>query len=97
MGRAEERSPSEFEAAVEELEELVARLDREELELDEALRIFQEGVDRLRTATRLLEEARGRVRELVEEASGEFAEVALDLPDEGGAGDGGASETEGGA
>lgn len=86
MGESEGRAPSEFEAAVEELERIVARLDREELELDEALRIFREGVDRLRTATRLLDDARGRVRELVEEASGDFAEVELELPDDGGTG-----------
>lgn len=76
------RRPSEFEDALEELEEIVARLDREELELDEALELFEEGVAHLRTASRLLDEARGVVEELIEDASGELEAVDFELPDE---------------
>lgn len=71
--------PPRFEAALEELEEIVQRLDREELDLDEALRLFEDGVARLRTASELLSEARGRVEELIEEASGELSVVEVDL------------------
>jgi exodeoxyribonuclease VII small subunit len=73
------RSP-DFEASLEELERIVERLDRDELELDEALELFERGVSRLRTAGRHLSEARGRVEELIEDASGELASVDFDLP-----------------
>ncbi len=77
----EDREP-DFEAALEELEAIVGRLDREELELDEALELFERGVARLRTANRLLDEARGRVEEVVEEAAGELEAVDFELPEE---------------
>lgn len=77
-----EREP-DFEAALDELEDIVQRLDREELELDEALELFELGVAHLRTASRLLDEARGRVEEVVEEAAGELDAVDFELPEEG--------------
>lgn len=83
-----EGRPSEFEEALGELEEIVARLDREELDLDEALVLFEEGVGHLRTAARLLDDARGVVEELIEDASGDLEAVDFELPDEGRTGDG---------
>lgn len=77
-----ERRPSEFGAALDELEGIVRRLDREELELDEALELFEKGVGHLRTANRLLDEARGVVEELIEDASGELEAVDFELPDD---------------
>lgn len=77
-----ERRPSEFGTALDELEGIVRRLDREELELDEALELFEEGVGHLRTASRLLDEARGVVEELIEDASGELEAVDFELPDD---------------
>jgi exodeoxyribonuclease VII small subunit len=84
----ESSSTSEFEASLAELERIVARLDREELSLDEALELFESGVSHLRTASRLLDDARGVVEELIEDASGELATVDFDLPVADG-GDGG--------
>ena len=72
----------DFESALEELEEIVRRLDREELSLDEALELFEGGVERLRQASRLLDEARGRVEEVVEEAADELETVDFELPEE---------------
>lgn len=84
----EERS--EFESALSELEEVVRALDREEMRLDEALELFRNGVDNLRTANRLLDEAEGRVEELIEEASGELAAVEFEASgaEEAGEGEG---------
>lgn len=76
-----EREP-DFEAALDGLEEIVRRLDGEELRLDEALALFEDGVARLRTATRLLDEARGRVEEVVGEAADELQTVDFELPEE---------------
>lgn len=83
-----ETSPSEFETALEELERIVTRLDREDVELDEALELFETGVQHLRTASRLLQEARGVVEELIEDAAGELDTVEFDLPTEDGVADG---------
>lgn len=69
-----------FEAALERLEGIVRRLDRDELELDEALELFERGVADLRTATRQLDEARGKVEELIENAAGELETVDFELP-----------------
>lgn len=77
----EERTP-DFESALEELERVVRSLDGDELELDEALELFERGVAQLRTANRLLDEARGRVEEVVEQASGELEAVDFELPEE---------------
>lgn len=68
-----------FEAALSELEEIVRALDREEMQLDEALELFREGVGHLRTANRLLDDAEGQVEELIEEASGELETVDFDV------------------
>lgn len=69
----------EFETALSELEEIVRALDRDEMQLDEALELFREGVGHLRTANRLLDDAEGQVEELIEEASGELETVDFDV------------------
>jgi exodeoxyribonuclease VII small subunit len=61
-----------FEDDVTRLEAIVRELDRDELDLDGALRLFEEGIARLRTASGALVEAQGRVQELVETAEGTF-------------------------
>ena len=60
----------EFEKAVAELEEIVERLDREDVGLDEAIKLFEQGVERLGEARRWLETASGRVEELIASSAG---------------------------
>jgi exodeoxyribonuclease VII small subunit len=67
-----------FEADVGRLETIVRELERDELDLDGALRLFEEGIARLRSASAALGETEGRVRELVETAEGVFTEVSRD-------------------
>ena len=62
-----------FEGSLRELEEIVARLDAEELALDEALRLFERGVEQLRAASEELARAEAQVKQLVERADGTFA------------------------
>lgn len=80
---ATDREGPDFERSLSELEEIVRALDREEMQLDEALDLFREGVVHLRRATRLLDEAEARVEELVEEASGDLSAVDFDEVDLG--------------
>lgn len=69
-----------FEKALEELEAILAALDGGDLRLDEALQLFERGIGHLRAATRLLDDARGRVEELVADASGELRAAPFELP-----------------
>jgi exodeoxyribonuclease VII small subunit len=59
-----------FEESLARLEAIVDALDRDDLALDDALRLFEEGVERLRTATALLATAEAQVKLLVEQADG---------------------------
>jgi len=61
-----------FEENLARLEEIVGELEAEGLDLDRALKLFEEGVERLRDASAALGSAESRVRELVEEAEGTF-------------------------
>lgn len=67
-----------FEEDMGRLEAIVRDLERDELDLDGALRLFEEGIARLRTASATLGEAQGRVRELVETAQGTLTVVDRD-------------------
>jgi exodeoxyribonuclease VII small subunit len=62
-----------YETDLARVEAIVAELEREDLELDRALDLFEEGVERLRAAAAALERAEGTVRLLVERADGTFA------------------------
>lgn len=54
-----------FAQDLERLEQIVRRLEGEELDLDDALRLFEEGVERLRTARERLNVAELRVRQVL--------------------------------
>lgn len=70
----------DFETALRELETIVARLDADDVDLDEAMALFERGIARLRRANRLLDEAKGRVEELITESSGALRAAELDGP-----------------
>ena len=76
-GKNDER-PLEFEAAIRELERIVELLGDDDVELDEAMRLFEEGVSHLRNANQLLDTARGRIEELIEDSSGDLKTSPLD-------------------
>lgn len=61
-----------FEKNLIRLEEIVAELESDELELDGALRLFEEGIERLREASADLVRAESRVALLVEQSDGAF-------------------------
>lgn len=52
------------------LESIVERLEQDELELQEALELFEEGIGHVRSAHAFLEESRLRVEKLVVEMNG---------------------------
>ncbi len=71
----------DFEATMTELERIARALDGEELDLDDALELFEAGVRHVRRANHLLEEVRGRVEELIETSSGEREVAEFDVPE----------------
>lgn len=62
-----------FEDVLGRLEGIVRTLEREDLELEQALRLFEEGVGHLRSAGATLRILDARVKQLVEAADGSFS------------------------
>lgn len=65
-----------FETNLKRLEQIVAQLEGDRLELNASLGLFEEGIELLRQASLELNETEVRVKELVERADG-----ALELRD----------------
>lgn len=60
------------------LEEIVRRLESDDVELDVALTLFEEGVARLRSARERLTTAELKVQAVLEEAGGDIRLTKLD-------------------
>jgi exodeoxyribonuclease VII small subunit len=61
-----------FEAALQQLEEIVQRLEKGELPLEESLKLYEEGIRLSRLCHQKLEEAEGRIEMLMKDARGEL-------------------------
>ncbi len=68
--------------AINRLEEIVQRLEQEELELEDALRLFDEGMELIRTAERELGESEGRLKQVLVDRRGRQRLVDLELEEE---------------
>lgn len=74
-------SPSSVPSLADELarlEEIVRKLEAEDVELDAALALFEEGVARLRAARERLAAAELKVQSVIEEAGGDIRLTDLD-------------------
>lgn len=80
MSKARKKSeaPATFEAAMEQLEDSVARLESGELSLEDSLQVFEQGIAASRACTGLLDETRKRVQVLVDRAGGDMELEFLD-------------------
>jgi exodeoxyribonuclease VII small subunit len=67
-----------FEDAMQRLEEIVKGLESGELPLEESLKVFAEGMELAKYCSRKLEEAEKKVTMLIEEGTGQYAEVPFD-------------------
>jgi exodeoxyribonuclease VII small subunit len=63
----------DFEKSLARLEEVVRRLESPQLSLDDAMKLFEEGVELSRECQKQLEEAEGRVEILLKKADGKIA------------------------
>ncbi|HSJ09739.1 MAG TPA: exodeoxyribonuclease VII small subunit [Longimicrobiales bacterium] len=57
-------------ARIHRLQRIVADLDREDIELDDAMSLFEEGVSHLRAAQALVQQAELRIERLLEDRDG---------------------------
>jgi exodeoxyribonuclease VII small subunit len=64
-----------LEARLRRLEEILARMESDEVALEEALRLFEEGVGHVREAEKVLSEAELRVEELLSDGRKRSLEV----------------------
>ncbi len=55
------------------LEALVRRLEQDDVELDEALSLFEEGVRHVRAARERLTSAEARIQQVLEQANGDLS------------------------
>jgi exodeoxyribonuclease VII small subunit len=65
--------------AIAKLETIVRQLESNDVDLDKALVLFEEGVIRLRAARARLEQAELKVQQVLEQASGVLGTDDLDL------------------
>ncbi len=75
---------AEFEKSLARLEEVVRRLENANLTLDDAMKLFEEGVTLTRDCQKQLEEAEGRVEILLKKADGKISAVPFDPEKENG-------------
>lgn len=78
--------PQKFEIALKRLEEIVARMESGDLELDKALSLFEEGVGLVRYCTGKLDEAKKKVEILVAK-EGKMVAEPFTAGDAGGTGE----------
>lgn len=65
--------------AIDRLEEIVRSLEGEELELEEALRLFDEGMELIRAAEREIGESEGRLKQVLMDRQGRERLVDFEL------------------
>ena len=73
MARSREgdgREALTFTQQLDRLEEIVRRLEAQELDLDEALKLFEEGIERLREARDRLTAAEAQVKQVLADRAG---------------------------
>ena len=76
---AEKKSKTvELEVAMKRLDEVVAKLSGEGVELEEALALYEEGVSLVRTCNERLENARRKINKIRLTDDGEITEEAFD-------------------
>jgi exodeoxyribonuclease VII small subunit len=71
VAAAESSQIAEFEKSLDELEQLVSRMEQGELSLDDSLKSFERGIALYRNCQNALEQAELRVKQLIDPAAPE--------------------------
>ena len=69
-----------FEASLHRLEQIVKKLEAGELALDDALKLFEEGINLSQQCQKQLEEAENKVEILLKKADGKVVARKFELP-----------------
>ena len=77
-----EQKVSDFETDLSRLEDIVAQLEQGNLPLDDALQLYEEGIEAYRRCSKMLQKAETRVVKLIETLEGELREEELSQPEE---------------
>lgn len=72
-------APPTFREALERLEAIVRELESNDVDLDRALALFEEGVSQLKAARALLDAGEQKVRRVLAQADGTLATRDLDV------------------
>lgn len=80
--KPEAQKRPDFERSLARLEEVVRKLESPQLSLDEAMKLFEEGVGLSRECQKQLEEAEGRVEILLKKADGKMTAEAFETEGE---------------
>lgn len=78
---AAKKEPS-FESSLKRLEQIVTKLEGDELSLDDSLKLFEEGVKLADSCGKRLDEAEKKVSLLIKEPGGEIEEDPFELSPE---------------
>ncbi len=78
MKRKQHAAPESLVSDLRRLEEIVRQMEAEEIDLDQALALFEEGVGLLRSARERLTQAEATVAKVLENADGTLRVVELD-------------------
>ena len=81
--KPEPQKKPDFERSLARLEEVVRKLESPQLSLDEAMKLFEEGVALSRECQKQLEEAEGKVEILLKKADGKLVAEPFELEGEG--------------
>ena len=76
--KSEAAKKPDFEYSLARLEEIVKKLEGANLSLDDAMKLFEEGVQLSRDCQKYLEQAEGKVEILLKKAGGEMAAEPFD-------------------
>lgn len=77
----ENEKPEDFERSFQELENIVRRLEGEELSLDESLKLFERGIGLSRFCHEKLREVESKIERILSDARGEPSTRPLDEGD----------------
>jgi exodeoxyribonuclease VII small subunit len=79
MTRPKDAGPVSLARELEQLEDIVRRLEADDVDLDDALALFEDGVRRLRAARDRLAQAELKVQSVLEGAGGDLMTGDLDV------------------
>lgn len=68
-----------FEEAISELEEIVEKLEKGELTLEESMTYFEQGIKLSKYCSKMLDEAEKKISVLIEEENGKINEEQLEI------------------